>query len=219
MMRPKLPSITIKTDDPEQFCKAAARIASSHQFLAANNPRFPDIENLRFAGVSPHCGLTLQFEHSPSDGRTVYVHVRAAQWTPDPPSYDEYRKTAELLIKPILKEYNQANRRHLRLNFQSKASLSPKLAPVSRAWFERFTNFSNKSGLNYSDWRRFYDFIEQGRTRFSEEDMRHLLMMEGFPVDVAEDIANAYAHICDYRSPRSQAETLDFLHFKMKQAR
>lgn len=79
------------------------------------------------------------------------------------------------------------------LNQHSRPKLSPKLAPI----FKRFAHLANKSGLHPNDWGRYYNFIANChslRSRLSDQDVKLLLVEEGFDTEHASYLADVYRH-------------------------
>ncbi|WP_337287888.1 hypothetical protein [Candidatus Methylomirabilis sp.] len=163
-----------------------------------------DVVNLRFTKPSPHSGLGGQLIVRPdAKNGTVEVEIRAERWSPnDPPSYETYCTAAKELIAPLLSSYNRQSHTRHRMTIFTKERLEPKLQPQSAKLFKRFTVLANTSSLHPLDWRRFYEFVRDSRSRLCEEDLARLLIKDGFPEQYAWHIAEIYGHLYEFKRLR-----------------
>jgi hypothetical protein len=204
-----LPPIHIKVNvPPRRFLDRMAEIAESSgkfrvekHYDALGRKSF-DVLNLRYVGKSSHQNVGGQLIADPDEGNAVAVEIRARRWSPkDPPTYDTYTAAARDLISPLLQTYNSESHTRHRMHVTAKEALEPKLPPQCAKLFQRFTVLANKSVLHPLDWRRFYKFVRDCRTRsrLSEDEMTRLLMKEGFSEDYAQRISGIYVHLCDFK--------------------
>lgn len=205
-MRDLLPAIHVNAKNPLNFLKKVGEIAlKSKAFLVDHvSSGTTNATNLRYVGTSSHKELGAQFLCFDDTSNKVAVEIRADRWFPDNlPSYDTYVSAAELLIKPILAEYNKDEGVRCRLLIESTKRLEPKIPPLGLRYFDRFSQLANKKMLHPLDWERFYEFVRNARANLSEEDMKYLLVKEGFASAKAEHIANIYRHLREFKKKRT----------------
>ena len=75
------------------------------------------------------------------------------------------------------------------------------LNPAFIKLLKRFAHLANKSALHPLDWRRFYEFVRDCRSRapYSEEEMARLLIKEGFSETYATYIGEIYVHLRNFK--------------------
>ena len=180
--------------------KSGAFIVEQH-YDALGEKGF-DVVNLRLTKSPLHKGLGGQLIVQPDSKGTIAVEIRAERWRPDdPPSYETYVEEARKLISPLLSAYNREMHTRHRMIVIEKEKLEPNLSPHSAKLFKRFATLANKSSLHPLDWRRFYEFVRNIRTRtqLAEEDMARLLIKEGFSEKYAGRIAEIYGHLWAFK--------------------
>ncbi|MCO6414101.1 MAG: hypothetical protein J5I92_15285 [Thiogranum sp.] len=208
-MRDYLPPIHINvTGSLRGFLKSMANIAEKSgaftvdQELDAFGTSGCDVVNLRLIKSPQHRGLGGQLIVQPERKNSVAVEIRAERWSPDdPPTYETYVAEGRALIGPLLSAYNREFGTRYRMTIPAKCKLQPKLPPQSAKLFRRFAALSNKSGLHWLDWRRFYEFVRDSRMRrrLADEDMVRLLVKEGFSEQHARHIAEIYGHLREFK--------------------
>lgn len=208
-MRDYLPPIHIKIKGaPRRFLDRMAEIAGASgvfgvekQYDALGEKGF-DVVNLRFKKRSPHKGLGGQLIVQPDKKAFVAVEMRAQRWSPDDfLTYETYRTEAKALIAPLLRTYNREGGTRYRMYIPTREKLEPKLPPRCAKLFKRFAHLANKSALHPLDWRRFYEFVRDCRSRapYSEEEMARLLIKEGFSETYATYIGEIYVHLRNFK--------------------
>ena len=142
-------------------------------------------------------GLMAHFAwYEKPDKSRVRVQMIAQNRGVEDLSYDSYIATAYML-KSLLSLYNRLYSARVRLNIQSREDLVPKLSPKVKECFHHFITLANKAALHPFDWERFYDFVvlcHMLRSKLMEDDVKYLLVQEGFDEEYASRIADVYRH-------------------------
>lgn len=208
-MHDYLPPIHINISGPSRrFLEKMAEIAEKsgsfnvEKHYDALGQKGFDIVNLRHNKQSPHTGLGAQLIAQPGEKAAIAVEIRAQQWSPkDSPSYETYCAEAKTLIAPLLATYNKETGSRHRMTIPVKEKLEPRLPPQCAKFFSRFVALANKTSLHPLDWRRFYEFVRdcRSRARYSEEEIARLLIKEGFSEKYANYIGDIYGHLCDFK--------------------
>ncbi len=209
VMRDYLPPIHIRVrGEHRQFLNRMADLADKsgdfvveRKYDAMGKEGF-DVVNLRLKKSSLHTGLGGQLIAQPRNETSVAVEIRAQRWAPeDPPTYEVYCAEAKALITPLLRAYNREAGTRYRLSIPSQVKLEPKLPPQCMKLFKRFTALANKSALHPLDWRRFYEFVRncKSRTCYSEDEIMRLLVKEGFSKKHARYIGDVYVHLWNFK--------------------
>lgn len=204
-----LPPIRINVRDPRrQFLERAAELAQATGTLlvekhydSLGQDAF-DVVNLRVREPTNHVGVGGQLIAYPDGKSSISVEIRAERWRPvDPPTYEIYCAEARALIVPLLRAYNRKFNTCYRLSIPKKKKLGPVLPPKCAKLFNRFAALANKPSLHPLDWRRFYEFVRDCRSRktLSKDQFALLLTESGFPDDYAQHIASVYAHLREFK--------------------
>jgi hypothetical protein len=168
--------------------------AQRHDYKTGSGQRY--LLSIKPKASSVHEGLAGQLIAAP-DQALVQVEIRALRWTPDPPTYNTYTQSAQMLLSPILAAYNEHYKAKCRLIIQSQAETLPKLSPKAQQLFSTFVLLANIDSLHPLDWERFYQFIHFAHAyhlRLSQDDLFRLLVMAGFREEYARHIADIYDH-------------------------
>lgn len=206
-MRERLPKITIKPNvSPKEFLERLHHTVARQKIWQIKyfEERLPDGEGSPALGLAyegseakvPN-GLMAHFAwYEKLDKSRVRVQMIAQNWGVEDLSYDSYVATAYML-KSLLSLYNRLYSARVRLNIQSREDLVPKLSPKVKECFHRFITIANKVALHPSDWEPFYDFVvvcHMLRSKLTEDDVKYLLVQEGFDEEYALIIADVYRH-------------------------
>ncbi len=67
--------------------------------------------------------------------------------------------------------------------------------------FRKFVLCANKSDIHEADWNRFYLFVKKSRMRkpLQYTEILDLLVDQGFCKNVAENIAEVYLHLYQFK--------------------
>lgn len=186
--------------------KATGRFHVEHVFddpIAAGI--FSEASNFRCTDPQFHEDHGFQLLCRTDSPSKVDVEVRAARWHPhDPPTRDGYISAANALVLPLLRAYNRVRRSRLRLHAASEASMQPKLPPHAALALHRFTLLANHRSLHPYDWQRFYQFVKGLRyaERYRADEIRWLLLQEGLPAKMAEDLGELFEHLAAFKTLR-----------------
>lgn len=206
-MRERLPNITIKPDvSPKEFLERLHHTVAQQQVwqIKRFEERLRDGEGspalgLAYASSEPKIpnGLMAHFAwYVKLDKDRVRVDLVAQNWGVEDLSYDSY-VAAAYMLKPLFSLYNRLHKARVRLNIESREDLVPKLSPKAKEFFDRFVSMANKGALHPSDWGPFYDFVivcHRLRLKLVEDDIKYLLVQEGFNEEYALEIAGVYRH-------------------------
>lgn len=212
-MRDRLPSIQIVVANPRGFLDSMAAIAGDFDFVTVSRSAYGSSDKgfaviLRLIGTSPYRNSSAAL----SIVARSEVNVHVVTGCTDSPSYEIFCATAKAIIKPLLTVYNRKEHSRCRMKIASKERLEPKLTERQAKVFKYFTASANKSNLNHTDWRRFYEFVRVCRDSLSANDLAFLLVKDGFPEEYALHIVEIYEHLRDFMRPRSEAEAYDYYH-------
>lgn len=122
-----------------------------------------DIVNFRPRQAQAHLDLGVQLISQAPDLRRLEVELRAARWTPDPPTTEIYVEAARALVRPLLAAYNRAYGTRLRLRVERVSRDAFRLTARTSALFDRFAALANSRALHPLDWRRFYQLVRDSR--------------------------------------------------------
>ncbi len=206
-MRERLPNITIKPDiPPKEFIERLYHLVTRQQVWQIHNFKNipqdrdnPSILALTYTSSEPKIlnGLMAHFAlfvHRDKD--RVFVDLVTQNWGVEDPTYESY-VDAVYTLKPLLSLYNKLHKARVRFNIESREQLAPKLHLKAKEFFDHFVSMANKSALHPSDWGPFYDFVivcHRVRSKLIEDDIRYLLVKEGFNEEHALKIAGVYGH-------------------------
>lgn len=154
-----------------------------------------EIINFRFKEKSPHDGLGFQLIARQDTPHRVSVEVRAALWSPDPPTHLLYCEAAKLLTGEMLKVYNKTYDTRLRLRIVSSAHHRFKMTPRTEALLDRFTVLANTLSLHTLNWKRFYVLVREGRQEIPVSELRAALRKAGFSREKADCLSELYEHL------------------------
>lgn len=168
---------------------------------AFNQPGF-DVLNFCYVRSSPHAGLGGQLIARPEVRGRIAIEMRAAKWSPDPPTREAYCTAARTLVGSALSSYNRTNGTRYRLRIETLNRKKKELSPQSSKLFNRFALLANKSSLHPLDWERFYEFVRYNRQKLSEHYVRDALEKFGFSREKAIYIADIYAHLIEYNKKK-----------------
>lgn len=210
-MRERLPGITIKPDvTPTEFLERLYHVVPEQQVWKvkhfekrlASQEDYPAL-GLAYIGCEPEIpdGLMAHLAWNIKlDKDRVRVQMIAQNWGVEDlsyaPSYDSYAGAAYML-RPLLSIYNRRHRARVRLNIESREDLMPRLSPKAKEFFDPFVSRANKVALHPSDWEPFYDFVivcHRLRSKLKEDDIKYLLVQQGFSEEYALTIAGVYRH-------------------------
>jgi hypothetical protein len=204
-VREYLPSIDIAIGvDPPLFLGRMAGLANASKLFRVGSQSggagdgSMSLVNLFWLGPSIHEEVIVQLIAHHDVGNRVAVELRALQWNPDPPTRSVYCALAEETVRPLLYIYNKSYGSRYRLRVQ-KPRKPYKLPPASETLFHRFTVTANKSSLHVSDWNRFYAFVKDSRIQAPEGVLLKLLLDEGFPAALANELDSLYQHLWAFK--------------------
>lgn len=122
----------------------------------------------------------------------VTVEVKA-DWLP-PLDYDNYTRTVREVVGPLLDVYNRTHQARGRLGVPGPDKPAQLPAKASR-YFQRYVSQANKWSLQ--DLGPFYDFVihcHEFRVSLGVEELKELLVTNGFGEDQVVELAEVYTH-------------------------
>jgi len=198
-----LPEILINiSDPPREFLQAISLIAQqSGQYQVEIHFDFGGMDIVDFCPYDQlvHEGLYGQLIHHEDSERTIRVEIRASKWIPEHPPRSIYIEAAQHIFANLIKSYNSQNNKRYRMRIVSCKCYS--LPPKSKKAFKQFSYLANKSCLHPLDWNRLYRFVRichAARVCPSEEQLRGLLIKEGFTDDYAAYISDIACHCYEF---------------------
>lgn len=208
-LREWLPGIDIAISiEPREFLERMAVIGEqSGQFIverhydAIKNGAL-DIINFRYLGATVHTGVGGQLIAREDRPGRILVEMRAEFWDPDPPTRATYCEALDTQLRPLLRIYNRTFATRYRFRIQSSAPRPPRLSPLTMKLFDRFAILANTTSLHPLDWARFYAMVHEGRQEISGYQLRSMLVKAGFSQTRAEDLAELYVHLWNFKRRR-----------------
>lgn len=201
-----LPEIDIAVSvEPTQFLERMAGLGEkSGKFRVERHSILPgkystDIVNFRLIIESIHDGHGFQLiAYGDRSGR-VNVEMRAAQWTPDPPTKAVYIDSARALAGTLLTQYNREFGARYRLRIGARQSKAFEMSERTTKLLERFAILANTSSLHIYDWQHFYTLVREGRQEIPDHLLRSYLVEAGFPVQRASELTEIYRHLWAFK--------------------
>lgn len=202
-----LPAIQVAVrDDPRSIIEVIASFAEADTSLIVerHGALFGEknwyIANFRSLRPSPHEEGGGQLIARPDRPGRILVEMRAARWTPDPPTRETYVTAARELFEPFLRAYNREHACSYRLRVAQPCKLGSRVSPKTRALIDRFAILANQTSLHALDWGRFYRIVKESRREAPMEDVRALLIKQGFTSKRANELAELYEHLWAYKN-------------------
>lgn len=204
-----LPEIDIAVSvEPTQFLERMAGLGEkSGKFRAERHSIHPgkyrtDIVNFRLIAESIHEGHGFQLIAHGDRPDRVNVEMRAAQWTPNPPTKAVYIDSARALAGTLLKQYNREFGARYRLRIGMRKSKAFEMSERTTRLLTRFTILSNTSSLHFYDWQHFYALVREGRQKIPDQLLRSYLVDTGFSPQRASELTEIYGHLWAFKKLR-----------------
>lgn len=201
-----LPAIDIAVAiEPSAFLEKMAEIGRRSERFDVEDMRHsaavPDLEiiNFRFKEESPHDGLGFQLILHRDSPNRVSVEVRAARWSPNPPSRSVYCEAAKHLTGEMLKVYNRTYDARLRLRIVSNGHHRFIMTKRTTSLLDSFTVLANTSSLHPLDWRKFYALVRETRQEIPQSEFRAALRQAGFSAEKAGYLSDLYEHLWAFK--------------------
>ncbi len=160
------------------------------------------IVNFRLSAESIHEEHGFQLiAYDDRPGR-VNVEMRAARWSPDPPTRTVYVEAAQGLVGNLLRQYNREFSARYRLRIGTRQDNAFSMSERTTKLLQRFTILANTSSLHFYDWQRFYALVREGRQEIPDYLLRSHLTKEGFSPHRASELAEIYMHLWEFKKIR-----------------
>jgi len=158
--------------------------------------------NLRLREPSPHQDLVVQFLSPPETPVPIRVELSAHRWSPDPATNTVYVDMAKRLVGPLLSAWNKRHDTRFRMRIERPGRNRFVASERTETLLNRFAVLANTASLHPLDWNRFYLLVREGRQEIPTHVLRARLTAAGFAEAKADDLAELYGHLWEYKRLR-----------------
>ena len=132
----------------------------------------------------------------------VNVEMRAALWSPDPPTKAIYVEAAQGLVGDLLRQYKREFSERYRLQIGASQGKTFAMSARTTTLLERFTILANTTSLHFYDWQRFYALVREGRQEIPDYLLRSHVTNVGFSSQRTAELAEIYMHLRAFKKLR-----------------